>query len=375
MYLSKREGAAAAPFSPCAFEEKSTHLKKPRYARVVTHHRGNPYSTRMERNMKKFFRILALGASFMMPALAPAADADFPSRPIKLVLGYAPGGSADIVAREFASLLSKELKQNVIVENYGGASGTIGAQMVANAAPDGYTLHFVASPTVTLTPALQKTPFDPLKDFTPIASIVDYVSVLMVNANSSNRSVNDLVERARTNPGAVTFGSSGVGSASHLAGEMLGESANVKLTHVPYKGNAPALTDLQAGLIDFVFDLTTTALANVASGRLRPLAVSSPDRNPAFPELPTMMELGHKNFNYSSWFGLLGPARMSEDVVSKISGATRRVVDSKDFRERMMKSGYVITSDSPEKLRDRIAREGKMFGDIVGRIGIGLRKQ
>jgi len=325
--------------------------------------------------MTRFLKALALSlcAAPLFFATATLATEQFPNQTIKLVLGYAPGGSADVVARIFANLLSKELSQNVIVENRGGASGTLAANLVLNSRPDGYTLNFVASPTVTLTPAVQKISFDPLRDFTPIASIVDYVSVLVVNSASPYNSVNDLIERARKDPGGVMYGSSGVGSASPLAGELLPEAADVRLTHVAYKGNAPATLDLFAGTIDFMFDLTTTAMANVEGGRLRALAVSSAQRNPMFPAVPTMIELGYKDFAYASWFGLLGPQGMSKEVVQRISDATRKIVESKDFSDRMIKSGYLMAYGTPQEVHDRMAREGRMFSDIAHRIGIGSK--
>lgn len=317
-------------------------------------------------------RIWITGIALALCAISPAMTAatEFPTQPIKLVLGYAAGGSADIVARVFAQNMAKEFGQSVIVENRGGASGTIGAQAVANARPDGYTLHFVASPTVTLTPAVQKTSFNPLKDFTPIAPIVDYVSVLTVNASSPYKTLADIIEQARANPGSVTFGSSGVGSASHLAGELLADKAGVKFTHVPYKGNAPALTDLMAQRITFVFDLTTTAISNVESGKLRALAVTSAARNPMFPDVPTMVESGFKDFEYSAWFGLLGPAGLPDPIVKKIADATRKIVTEKEFQKRMTNSGYLMTSGSPQELLERMAREGKMFSDLVQRINL-----
>lgn len=304
-----------------------------------------------------------------MPALTFGAES-YPTQPIKLVLGYAAGGSADVVARLFGQRLSDELGETVVVENRGGASGTIGAQAVINAKPDGYTLHFVASPTVTLTPAVQKVSFDPLKDFTPIAPIVDYVSVLTVDEESNFKSLDDIIDAAKKNPGSITFGSSGVGSASHLAGEMLAEKAGVTFTHVPYKGNAPAITDLMAGRISFVFDLTTTAQANVNSGKLRALAVTSAERNPIFPEVPTMVESGFEDFAYSAWFGLLGPANMPDSIVQKISDTTEKIVRDPEFSERMKKSGYLLSYSTPKELGQRIQRESEMFTSLVNRLNI-----
>ncbi|OWT60195.1 Bug family tripartite tricarboxylate transporter substrate binding protein [Candidimonas nitroreducens] len=315
---------------------------------------------------------LLLAILCSIPALAQGAS-DFPSQAVKLIVGYAAGGSADVVARIFAQELSKELGQTVVVENRGGASGVVGAQAVIGAAPDGHILYFVASPTVTLTPAIQRVSFDPLSDFTPIAALVNYVSVLMVNAESPYKTVGDIVEYAKKNPGSVTFGSSGVGSASHIAGEMLAEMAGVQFTHVPYKGNAPALTDLMAGRLTFVFDLTTTAMSNVQSGKLRALAVTSSERNPSFPEVPTMVEAGFKDFTYAAWFGLLGPANMPISMVNKLAEATRKIANKKSFKDRMIQSGYIMTDETTDGLRERMRQEGQMFKDLVARIHLARK--
>ncbi|NYT62521.1 tripartite tricarboxylate transporter substrate binding protein [Alcaligenaceae bacterium] len=295
---------------------------------------------------------------------------DFPVQPIRLMVGYSPGGSVDIVARAFAQKLGTLLKQSVVVENRGGASGTIAAQAVVKAAPDGYTLYFVASPTVTITPAITKTPFDPAKDFSPIGTVVDYTNVLLVNSESPYKTVADLIAQAKANPGSITYGSAGVGASNHLSGELLADKANVKLTHVPYKGNAPALTDLMAGRISVVFDLNTTARNQVNGGKVRALAVTSAVRNPMFPDVPTMMESGYKDFEFTGWLGLLGPAGTPAPVVQKLALATQSIAQDKDFMEQMAASGYVMSSGTPAQLSARMKREGDMFRDLAERANL-----
>ena len=319
------------------------------------------------------YRFLVRGLCVMLCAgagSAPVAGADFPTQPIRLMVGYAPGGSVDIVARVYAQRLGTILGQSVVVENRGGASGTIAAQAVVKAAPDGYTLYFVASPTVTITPALQKTAYDPIKDFQAIASVATYTNVLLVNSGSPHKTVADVVKQAREQPGSVTYGSAGVGASNHLSGELLADKAGVKLTHVPYKGNAPAMTDLMAGRITLLFDLNTTAINQTKAGKVRALAVTSAERNPMFPDVPTMIESGYKDFEFNGWLGVLGPAGMSKLVVQTLATATQKILADPAFRAEMAASGYSILESTPDALLARMAREGKMFTDLAQRANL-----
>ena len=309
-------------------------------------------------------------ASLLSLAPLAAAQASYPSQPIRLMVGYSPGGSVDIVAREFGQHLGRLLDQSVVVENRGGASGTIAAQAVARAAPDGYTLFFTASPTVTITPALQQTPFDPIEDFTPVASVVSYTNVLLVNSEAPYPDVQSLVAEAKANPGKLTFGSAGVGASNHLSGELFGDNAKIDLTHVPYKGNAPAQSDLIAGRITMLFDLNTTAKSLVDSGRVKAVAVTSDKRNPMFSDVPTMVESGYPDFVFDGWLGILAPAGVPDEVVSKLSEATAEILANEEFRERMEASGYTLTGGSPKEVGERIAREGQQFRDLAERANL-----
>ena len=321
--------------------------------------------------MKPIMNRLAVVALISaLPISWAAAKGDYPTQPIRLLVGYAPGGSVDIVAREYAQHLSKLVGQSVVVENRGGASGTIAGQTVARAKPDGHTLFFTASPTVTVTPAIQETPFDPIADFQPISSVVTYTNVLLVNANSPYSTMQDLVEDAKANPGQLTYGSSGVGASNHLTGELLQDNAEVELTHIPYKGNAPAQADLIADRITMLFDLNTTAKAQVDGGKVKALAVTSGTRNPMFKDVPTMVEAGYPDYVFDGWLGLLAPSDVSEDVVKTLSEATNKIVNDKDFRVRMEDSGYTLIESSPEQLAARIAEEGEQFRDLAERANL-----
>ena len=318
--------------------------------------------------------VLRLGlAAFFLTAgsFAQAADASsFPVQSIRLLVGYSPGGSVDIVARSYAQRLSSLLGQNVVVENKAGASGVIAGQVVASAQPNGYTLYFVASPTVTITPAMQKTPFDPLKDFRTVGSVVNYTNVLLVSSDLPYKTVAQIVDAARAKPGEITFASSGVGSSNHLSGELLADKANVKLTHVPFKGNAPAMLDLMAGRITMLFDLNTTAAAQVKGGRVRALAVTSAKRNAMFPDVPTMMESGFKDFEFTGWLGILAPADTPQGVISTLAAANESILKDADFRAEMTASGYEIAPATPAELTERLKREGKVFENLVQRANL-----
>ncbi|AOB39849.1 tripartite tricarboxylate transporter substrate binding protein [Bordetella parapertussis] len=318
-------------------------------------------------------RFKTLVAAGWLGALAfgtAVAQGGYPNQPIRLMVGYSPGGSVDIVAREYAQHLGRLLDQSVVVENRGGASGTIAAQAVARAPADGYTLFFTASPTVTITPALQKTPFDPVKDFQPVASVVSYTNVLLVNAQAPYQDIQALVAAAKADPGKLTYGSAGVGASNHLSGKLFEDNANIKLSHVPYKGNAPAQSDLIADRITMLFDLNTTAKSLVESGRVKALAVTSGQRNPMFKDVPTMAEAGYPNFIFDGWLGILAPAGTPEAVVKTLADATRKILADKAFSERMQASGYTITASSPQELGAIVAREGKQFQDLAERANL-----
>lgn len=321
--------------------------------------------------MKTWYKQVAVAVCLSaIPLSSAIAKNHYPDQPIRLLVGYSPGGSVDIVAREYAQHLGRLLGQSVVVENRGGASGTIAAQAVARSPADGYTLFFTASPTVTITPALQKTSFDPIKDFQSVASVVSYTNVLLINAQSPYQDIQALVSAAKSNPGKLTYGSAGVGASNHLSGELFEDNAHIELTHVPYKGNAPAQSDLVADRITMLFDLNTTAKSLVDSGRVRALAVTSGQRNPMFKDVPTMTEAGYPKFIFDGWLGILAPAGVPDDVVQALADATSKILANKQFRDQMQASGYTITESSPKELGERVAREGKQFEDLAERANL-----
>src|SRR5258708_34546807 len=261
--------------------------------------------------MKVGFAALALAAM-----LCGAAQAqDYPARPVRLVVPYAAGGNADIFGRTLAQKLGDALKQPFVVENRAGANGGIGADFVAKSAPDGYTLLVTASGPIVVNPVVYaQVPYDPVRDFAPVAQCTIYQYVLVTLAGSPIKSIAGLVDAARAQPGAVSYGSTGVGGGNHLAGELFALATGTQLTHVPYKGSAPALADLLGGQLTFIFATVITSGPPIRPGKLRAFAVSSGRRPASLPEVPTMQEAGTRNFDISQWQGVLAPPRTPQAI-------------------------------------------------------------
>jgi tripartite-type tricarboxylate transporter receptor subunit TctC len=311
-------------------------------------------------------RLLLAITTIALAALSAAASAQgYPTRPLKFLVGYAPGGPVDAAARIMAQALQKELGQPVIVENRPGASGAIAADLVAKSAPDGYTIYFAASPTLTITPHVQKSmPVDVLKELAPIVNIVDYTNVLLINKDFPARNVAELIAYARANPGKVAFGSAGMGASNHLSAELLKKSTGTDMVHIPYKGNAPAMADVIGGKIAFMFDITGTAKGFVDSGRARALAVTSRERNRSLPDVPTMIEAGVPGFEVTGWYALLGPAGLPREPLARLNAAVRAALADPALARQLADLGYDVKPLSPEALAARIKREYDLWGEV-----------
>ncbi|MBY4899186.1 tripartite tricarboxylate transporter substrate binding protein [Cupriavidus sp. AU9028] len=317
-------------------------------------------------------RMMLAGA--MLALIQGAASAEtYPSRPVKLLVGYAPGGPVDTAARIYADYLGRVLKQPVVVENRAGASGAIAAGMTSSAKPDGYTLYFVASPTMTMTPLIQKSvSFKPTQDFSYIGLITDYTNVLLINRDFPAKTVQELVTYARQHPGEVSFGSAGVGASNHLSAELLAQMSGVRMLHVPYKGNAPAMADVISGKVTFMFDITGTAIGHIHGGKVRALAVTSKTRNPALPEVPTLVESGLKQYDLTGWYALIGPRGIPADVTERLVQAQRTVGQDASFRNRMSEVGYDLNITGPAPLQERIGKELALWGNVVKTANIAV---
>ncbi|MEO8924808.1 MAG: tripartite tricarboxylate transporter substrate binding protein, partial [Caldimonas sp.] len=262
--------------------------------------------------------VAVAGAGLFLAGTASAEDV-YPSRPITLVVPYPAGGSADVLARALGQKLAERLHQPVIVENHAGAATAIGAKDVARAAPDGYTLLLGTVSSQAINPAMNKVGYDPVADFTPIAPIGSIPFVLVANPAAHLDSVAEVIAQAKAKPGELSYASAGIGTSNHLSGELFANDAHIKLLHVPYKGSAPALTDVLAGHVPLMFDLQATSLAHVRAGRLKALAVTSRRRSELMPKVPTMIESGLPGYEVSAWFGLFAPAGVPRAVVERLN--------------------------------------------------------
>jgi tripartite-type tricarboxylate transporter receptor subunit TctC len=312
--------------------------------------------------MRKLFAAL-----IALVSCASAVAQEYPSKPVRVIVPYVAGGNADIWARVLSQKLTEAFKQSFVVENRPGANGGIGADAVAKSAPDGYTLLMTASGPIVVNPVLYaKVPYDVQKDFAPVAQCVVFQYVLVTLSSSPYKSLDDIVAAARTQPGALAFGSTGVGGGNHLAGELFGLSAGVRFNHVPYKGSAAALADLLGGQLAFMFDTVITSVPHLKSGKLRAYAVSSARRASALPDVPTLQEAGYKDFDVSQWQGVLAPAGTPRPVVERLNAEIVNAMHAADVRERIVtQGGSEIVTGSPEEFGALIRRELQQYARLI----------
>ena len=291
------------------------------------------------------------------------------SRPVRIVVGFPPGGGADVLARAIAQPLSKELGGTVIVENRPGAGGLTATEQVARAAADGYTLYIATPGSFTIWPTLRKLNYDPAKDFAWISNLVTMPNLLVTTANSPYKDVASLVAAAKA-PGAnINYGSGGVGTIGQIAAEQLNELANIHLKHVPYKGTAPLITDVIGGVVPITFS-DPSAKSLVEAGKLRLLAVTSAKRSRLFPSTPTMAESGVPGYDLSNWYGLVAPAGTPADVVSKLNGAIRKVMVQQEVRVALEGAGMEAISTTPKEFGDHVSGERRKWAALIAKAGI-----
>ena len=294
------------------------------------------------------------------------AQSVYPVKPIRLIVPFTPGGVTDTSGRYIADQLSTKLGQQVVVENRPGASGNIGSYQVASAEPDGYTLLLGFDGTLVINPhVFEKISFDTVKDFSPIGKIGDAVLILVANNNFPGKTVNDMIAISKKDPQGLSYGTSGAGSSPHIAGELLKQKTGANLVHIPYKGGGQAMTDLLGGNIPLVYTAVAGANQHIKSGRLTPLAVSSFQRSSSLPDVPTFMESGIKDFELSSWVGLLAPAKTPRPVIMRLNQALNEILASTEGKERLNAMGITATVGSPEKFSEQIKFDLTRFAAIV----------
>jgi tripartite-type tricarboxylate transporter receptor subunit TctC len=304
-------------------------------------------------------------------AHAQGADG-YPAKPVRLVIGLAPGGATDIQARLFAQKLTESMGRPVVVENRAGAGGTIAYAQVAKSPPDGYTLMGISS-GYTITPAVySKLPYDPLKDFVPVSLVVQAPFLLLTHPSLPVRSVKDLLALARAKPDVLDCGSAGYGSSTHMAFELFRTMAGVKITHIPYKGTGPALVDVTAGQVQMLFGNVLSSLSPAKAGRLRALAVTTPKRSKVLPDLPTISESGVPGYENSTWFGVIAPAGTPPAIVGKLNSELVKASQSPEIVERIAPDGGEPVGNTPEQFGRHIATEIARWRKVVKDAGIKI---
>lgn len=313
---------------------------------------------------------LLMAAACMAPMSTVHAQA-YPEKPIRLVVPWPAGGGADAVGRAVAQALTVELGKSVYVENIAGAGGNIGTQQFIRSAPDGYTLLLATSSTNVANPYLyKKVGFDPIKDFTPVASVAMLSSVLVVPSSSPFKSPKDIIAAAQAAPGKLLYGSGGVGASAHLAGELFNSVAKIDITHVPYKGSGPALTDVMGGQINMMFD--TGAFPHIKGGKIRALAVAAEKRHPLIPDVPTFEELGIKGMIMNAWYGVAAPAGTPASVVAKVNQAVEHALKSGELSKRLTDIGAEVRGGSPEAFATFWRNELVRYEGLVKLTGASL---
>jgi tripartite-type tricarboxylate transporter receptor subunit TctC len=314
-------------------------------------------------------RVIALAVACGLACTATAQP--YPSKPIRFIVGTAAGGGTDFVARLMGNKLTEPLGQQVIVENRAGAGSTLGYEYGVRAAPDGYTLTMITG-SYAINPSLYPLKFDAGSDYTPVIIVARGPYVVVVHSSLPVKSIRELIALAKARPGQITYGSSGQGAIVHLTTELFLYMAGVQMTHVPYKGGGPAMTDLIAGQIQLVFATTQVGLAQVKAGRLRSLAVTTPERIAAEPDLPTIAEAGVPGYEVTNWHGLIGPKGLPRAVVERLNGELNKILRLKETEERLQADGVSPAGGTPEQLFEQVRREIEQWRQVIARAGVKI---
>jgi tripartite-type tricarboxylate transporter receptor subunit TctC len=302
---------------------------------------------------------------------ASAAESEYPTRPVRMIVAFAPGGGSDTAARILAQRLSSSLGQQVVIDNRPGASGNLGHDIGARSTPDGYTLMWTSIGPIAVNPSLfRKLPYDPIRDFDPITLTADSLNALVVHPSVPAQSVKELIALARSQPGKLSYGSSGIGGAGHLAGELFNLMAGVDLVHIPYKGGGPAMVDLLGGQIQAIFATLVTALPHIKSGKIRALGVTPAKRAPMLPDVPTIAEAGLPGYEAANWYGLLAPARTPKPIISRLNREVVRILETQEVRDAYFGVGMLAQTSTPETFGAYLKKEIAKWNEVIRKTGI-----
>ncbi|HYC46181.1 MAG TPA: tripartite tricarboxylate transporter substrate binding protein [Burkholderiales bacterium] len=321
--------------------------------------------------MREIFPRVLCSACIAFGIAADAGAAEYPTRPVRLVVGFPPGGGVDTTARAVVPKLAERLGQHVVIDNRGGATGNVAAELVAKAPPDGYTVSIGSIAPLAVNPSLyENATVDPLRDFAPITRIGDSTNVLVVHPSVAATSVKELIALAQAKPGTLNAGSSGVAGAGHLALALFNVLARTNITHVPYKGGGPAMIDLLAGNIHLIFATTASAAAHMKSGRIRALAVTTAKRSALMPELPTVAEAGVRGFEANNWYGFVAPAKTPRNIIARLNRDMVAALSVPEVKEILFRNGVEVAPSTPEELGAYMRSEHDRWAKVIRSAGI-----
>jgi tripartite-type tricarboxylate transporter receptor subunit TctC len=320
----------------------------------------------MTRQLSLGTPLAATCAALLALTAGTTAAQDYPVRPVRMIIGFPPGGATDLVARIIAPKLGESLKQQVVIDNRAGANGTIGAELAASATPDGYNLHLGTLGALVISPSITRVAYDPLKDFSTISMTVQLQNMFLVHPTVAAKSISDLIKLAKQKPGSLNYASSGLGSPGHLAGELFKTMAKVEMMHIPYKGGGPALTDLLGGQLPIFVAVISTGVPPVKAGRVVALAVTGAKRSTALPDVPTVAETpGLKGYEASNWYGMVAPAGTPQAIINRLNKDLTTVLQSQDIRDQLLMRGIDAETSTPDEFTAYIKSESAKWGKVI----------
>jgi len=320
----------------------------------------------------KALRVLLTGLSVLLPAAAAAQD--FPTKPIRLIVPFPPGGPNDIIARLVGQRMSEITKQPVVIDNRGGQAGVLGTDAIAKSTPDGYTIGIVSASALVINPTLEKMPYDVAKDFAPVTLVTTVPEMLVVASNVPAKDMAELVALAKAQPGKLNFASAGVGGLPHLAGELLKLTAKIDIVHVPYRGAAPAINDLLGQQVQMTFLDLPVILPQIKAGNLKPIALGARERAKQAPDVPTTAEVGMPDLLIENWYGMIGPAGLSRDILDKINRVAVEAMSDPNVKDKLGDQGLTLVPQTPEEFRSFIASEATKWSNVVKKAGLEAAK-